>query len=972
MSEINLSEKFPNLRPINGAPGLSTVNGIGMRLFGRRDFDQETQSYVTNHVFSILFIPIIAVGAYRVIDVPGGGWYFLGKVPLSRGARFWNAGFLAAILAAVSLGWWHHHTNTPDYLAGERLETADKLVAEGKAGQAAQIYLEEMRKPTRHAGAAREKLRKLVETPPADAKEAAAVFQIALDLNRQNDHLVPNLYEHVRKYAADQADKSPEGALALLDSVAPLAPNPAELLAEQRQLLERLVAADANNVDFVSRLADIYESIGEIARCEKLLVPLANQLGDRDGAAILGRIYFGKGKLDEAYGMLKHYVDSRLPRLQAAATNYETLIKNLDAQITAELNSGKAPNFDFNAAKSAPKAQQEAMVDEYITRRLKEDAGVAAAKKEFTAHRGVVAAALDLGMIMLQRAQMLQDADARKRELEAAEKTLLSVRNVAGQTADYKLSLGQVYYWLGKAADGKKLFDELLQASKRSTTNLIQVAQILREVGDVSEARKLAEEAWQKESDVKMKQQAAHSRSLMHKDIDDEILWLERSDQQAAHVRATLNSARGHKASRDGNNDEAARYFQTAVDIYQSLPENSATLNNCALALFSLYYATHNKDHFVRGMDKLDRAIAMKPGDSILMHNAAATLFDAALRDLFANKVDFQRLKTQASFDLISFLYRDAAEKEALAEQLRKHPGAIKARSYCEKLMIVAPLRDDAYSMLAGMHGFTRDVEGLRMVWQKLEKTKLDLAQEQQDTLDYYAGKDDPKKIDEWRKSIQRTQAVLDDVRAKGGLTFAIAASRLIAAQTGAAPRGISVDENELVRLAEEAHAAAPSDGTVSLLAGALAFRANRALIKEDPQYAELCKTTARSLGPSLVMNYVLATPGPLCDKLLANADVKRVLALKIEMFKKAPRDSGLATWASLLVSHPKEAAQLGEALAKDEVRSLLRSIGTALSPLSGAIALDAYWEKRLAGKNGEADEVLRTFARRGVPLPVK
>jgi hypothetical protein len=66
MSNEYLAQKFPNMRPITSAPSLSTVNGIGMQLIGRRDFDEETKSYVATHALCILFIPLIPIGAYRV------------------------------------------------------------------------------------------------------------------------------------------------------------------------------------------------------------------------------------------------------------------------------------------------------------------------------------------------------------------------------------------------------------------------------------------------------------------------------------------------------------------------------------------------------------------------------------------------------------------------------------------------------------------------------------------------------------------------------------------------------------------------------------------------------------------------------------------------------------------------------------------------------------------------------------------
>ena len=91
-----LARRFPDMKSITAPPGLSTINGIGTTVVGRRDYDPETGTYVKTYVFCVLFIPIFTLAAYRVADA-GQGWYFLGKVPLSRFARFWNSGVVLLI-----------------------------------------------------------------------------------------------------------------------------------------------------------------------------------------------------------------------------------------------------------------------------------------------------------------------------------------------------------------------------------------------------------------------------------------------------------------------------------------------------------------------------------------------------------------------------------------------------------------------------------------------------------------------------------------------------------------------------------------------------------------------------------------------------------------------------------------------------------------------------------------------------------
>jgi hypothetical protein len=77
---------YEDLKPIDRAPSLSTFNGIGTKLYGRRDYDATTNSYIATLFFTFLFIPIFPIAAYRVIEAGGGYFRFLGKARLSRAA----------------------------------------------------------------------------------------------------------------------------------------------------------------------------------------------------------------------------------------------------------------------------------------------------------------------------------------------------------------------------------------------------------------------------------------------------------------------------------------------------------------------------------------------------------------------------------------------------------------------------------------------------------------------------------------------------------------------------------------------------------------------------------------------------------------------------------------------------------------------------------------------------------------------
>src|SRR5262249_32628714 len=137
MSE--LSERFPEMKPITQAPALQAVYGIGTTAYGARDFDPETGTYVKTVWLTLLFVPIVPLGAYRVVDAQGGGWYFLGKVPLSGAAKVWP---LVVVLIAAGVGGyfaWQSYTSSPSYKAGQQLAQAERLRQEGKLAEAARL-----------------------------------------------------------------------------------------------------------------------------------------------------------------------------------------------------------------------------------------------------------------------------------------------------------------------------------------------------------------------------------------------------------------------------------------------------------------------------------------------------------------------------------------------------------------------------------------------------------------------------------------------------------------------------------------------------------------------------------------------------------------------------------------------------------------------------------------------------------------
>ena len=92
---------YQELKPISSAPGLRTINTVGLRLYGHSDHDPETNSFATTHYFVALYLPIFPVGRYRVIQ-DGSGYRFLGKLPFRKFDR-WHLGIAIGAIIVMFL-----------------------------------------------------------------------------------------------------------------------------------------------------------------------------------------------------------------------------------------------------------------------------------------------------------------------------------------------------------------------------------------------------------------------------------------------------------------------------------------------------------------------------------------------------------------------------------------------------------------------------------------------------------------------------------------------------------------------------------------------------------------------------------------------------------------------------------------------------------------------------------------------------
>ncbi len=127
---------YQDLKPISSAPGLRTVNTVGLALYGHSDHDPENNSFAATHYFVALFLPLFPVGRYRVIQ-DGNGYRFLGKLPLRKFDR-WHLGIAIGAVIVMFLVLNYSPTQTSSYTPPADRSTSSVLVsAETRSGVAA-------------------------------------------------------------------------------------------------------------------------------------------------------------------------------------------------------------------------------------------------------------------------------------------------------------------------------------------------------------------------------------------------------------------------------------------------------------------------------------------------------------------------------------------------------------------------------------------------------------------------------------------------------------------------------------------------------------------------------------------------------------------------------------------------------------------------------------------------------------------
>lgn len=974
---IDLKAKFPDMEPIKNAPSMFTLNGFGLKIYGRRDEDRETRTYVTSRCICAIFIPIFWLDAYRVHPAGGNSYYFLGRHPLSGACKLWNMLVISIGCVFGGYAYWDVHTHSPEYIAARHLDDARALKAAGKYPESLTKLSTVLGMRTSNMAAALAEFDALIADrfDKADAKEATTLLQMVLTHKppQRNSPAAAEWFKRAEARAKDLASTDARGARQLLKLAEPLATDKATVAALSNEFLAKAVAQNPEDMNLLGEWAAVLESKKDMEGLKKLLEPHKAKLGSTEGARMLGQIYAHDGDNEASYALLEPYMRGRLDALHAAEQQYEALAKQVSDNALASLRKGTAGDAWYRQYESASEPKKQELVDKYIYDSMRNNGSLQNAEKVVAKEAKVVPVALDFGIVRLQRAQGMTDAAAKKKELEAAEKVFLAIRGTAGETDSYLLYYGQVLFWLGRAEEGQKEFDQLLTKNKRDPGLLMTLANVYRELGDINATLKMMEECYTSSKDPKMQQGAAGMRAIVSQTLEDKILWLGRADASRPHIRAELCEAMGEKAMRDGDRVQAAAKFREALQFWEGIPRDAATLNNRSVTYAALFGATGDRADYRRAVELQVESLGLDPKDTILMLNTANSLTQNAGLDIFGPSIDFMHAGTTPTIGNIGHLYSDDATRESVARKVAANKDIVQAASILERLLLLSPRSENAYSILSRIYSACDNTNGLRELRERLKTVVLDTAHSREETLDFIKNGVKPEHVKSTKLLLAKLESNVKELNNQTDpLTRSLALDTLYEQLWALHHAGEQTDFDRFVTLAEEQHKIHPSSDSIRNLTDAYIVRGVMRTAQLRPEWKQQLEKSRRSIPLSKLLPGFLESAGELRARIVADADIQKGISFMRECRKLFPKHPRIHDWKLTQILDPELSAEIGKYLLSDDSHLLHDELFFMLRPYSSTDALDMYWFHQLRGDNAAAEKIKKTLEERGIPWPLK
>ena len=513
---------------------------------------------------------------------------------------------------------------------------------------------------------------------------------------------------------------APREVLDLLDQLDELhEADRARVAAIRRPLLEKLVAANPQDVELAVQLAVALEAEGRQGdgKMAARIPPSGSSSCSRrsarnwalaKGPACSGRPWRPRASLTSP---TRCWVPTWIKRLDRLSRGRAGLRRRHRAgprprRRPVPERHGRPVSISRRAQRPRTK-QRQAMAMEYINRQIKDDPAVDAAREKLAKQGMVVPAALDLGMVTLQRAQSMKDPAARRAELERAEKTFLAIRGTAGESDQYMLRLGQVYYWLGKQEEGRQEFDKLLAKHQRKAEILFSLAECAPRSGGLGggpqiDGRGLRENGRRKGSGKASPNSAPSPRPA----------WTTRSTGWNAATRARTTSrpcSPKPAALRRKPRARTTRRRPSTAKPWRSTSGNRRTRRaqqRCAGLSGRSSRSRGTARPCSAARSGWRRPSASAPWIPWSWRTRRNQISRAAIQDLAGDKLNLRELQMSENIGALYFLVNDQKGLDEIRRRAREHAGLRKGLNYLDRVNVLAPKNVANNSSAMAIYGF--------------------------------------------------------------------------------------------------------------------------------------------------------------------------------------------------------------------------------------------------------------------------
>ncbi len=573
-----------------------------------------------------------------------------------------------------------------------------------------------------------------------------------------------------------------------------------------------------------------------------------------EAQAVLGSLHAEAGKLEDAERVLAGLIRAELPAYQDAASRYERAAVAAEAALIDRARRGDLPADVTSELGAANPEKQKELVAAWLRRELEMDRHLASLAEEVGRRSHVVPASLSLGMVRLQAANAAS-GEARERLLAGAEAAFLSVRNQAEGQPDLHLGLGQVYYRLGRTADGERELDRML--AEKDPRIRLAVANIYRDLGIGLKATEIAEALWKGAEDAQVKSAAAALRSLLAQDLDEEETWLSRADQSDPFVRRGLMSLRAERKLREGDAAGADPLFAAVADEYgKNAARDGADANNAAVAEGRRFACTGDVRRLEKAADYMVQAYRLQPQSAIVAGNLVGAWHVLAMTRALGTWFDMRAVRPDHG-DVIQLLAVMATgpERSLVRKRLTNDTAFGRAGELLRQWQILAPQDSRAHGTEQMIAEMLDDEARLLALRDRLGRVAVVPPAH---IREWMSGAKDEVRRKELATSRARYERLLEattsDKRARAALLFLLAKVLSIEAVLGDAAAALAERE----RLLAEAVSLFPAEGFERELAGARVDVAAMDMVARFPDARAVWDAKKRTHG-GVLLAYAIA-----------------------------------------------------------------------------------------------------------------